>query len=191
MPLSPPRPRELMHTRRIECVGYRREDGLWDIEGHLTDTKPYSFPNDYRGEIHAGEPVHHMWLRLTMTDRLEIREVEAVTEAGPFSICNEITPNYKKLEGIRIGPGWTREVNKRIGGVHGCTHLRELLKPLATTAYQTIFGARLREARVSGKPRPDASTDRPPRQLNTCYAFRDDGEVVEKEYPAFYTGGSC
>lgn len=187
MPLSAPRPRSLMHTRRIECVGYQREDGLWDIEGHLTDTKPYGFPNEFRGEIEAGEPIHHMWLRLSMTDQFEIRDVEAVTDAGPFSICSDVTPNYKNLVGLKIGAGWTREVNKRIGGVHGCTHLRELLKPLATTAYQTIFGAKLRESRVAGKPRPMPKSGKP-RQLNSCYAFREDGEVVQKEYPDFYTG---
>ena len=43
MPLSPPAPREPIHTRAIDLRGYRREDGLWDIEGHLTDVKCYDF----------------------------------------------------------------------------------------------------------------------------------------------------
>ena len=38
MPLSTSAPRQLMHNRAIECRGYQREDGLWDIEGHLVDT---------------------------------------------------------------------------------------------------------------------------------------------------------
>ncbi len=38
MPLSPPAAsREHIHTRVVECRGYRRDDGLWDIEGHITD----------------------------------------------------------------------------------------------------------------------------------------------------------
>ena len=41
MPLSTPAPRQLMHNRAIECRGYQREDGRWDIEGHLVDTKTY------------------------------------------------------------------------------------------------------------------------------------------------------
>ena len=41
MPLSTSAPRQLMHNRAIECRGYQREDGLWDIEGHLVDTKTY------------------------------------------------------------------------------------------------------------------------------------------------------
>ena len=35
MPLPESALREQLHTRRIECRGYRREDGLWDIEGTL------------------------------------------------------------------------------------------------------------------------------------------------------------
>jgi len=30
-----------MHRRQIDCRGYRREDGLWNIEAHLTDVKSY------------------------------------------------------------------------------------------------------------------------------------------------------
>ena len=44
MPLSTSAPRQLMHNRAIECRGYQREDGLWDIEGHLVDTKTYPTP---------------------------------------------------------------------------------------------------------------------------------------------------
>ena len=35
MPLSKPAPRKHIHTREIKCLGFEREDGLWDIEGRL------------------------------------------------------------------------------------------------------------------------------------------------------------
>ena len=41
------------------------------------------------------------------------------------------------LTGIRIGPGWRRQVQERVGGVRGCIHITELLWPLATT-YRSI-----------------------------------------------------
>ncbi len=47
MPLSAPAPRQLMHNRAIECRGYQREDGMWDIEGHLVDTKTYRPASPY------------------------------------------------------------------------------------------------------------------------------------------------
>src|SRR5690606_25009134 len=80
MPLSDPQPRRHLHTRRIECRGYRREDGLWDVEGHLVDTKTYGFPNEARGEVAAGEPVHDLWLRITFDDSYLIHAAEAVTD---------------------------------------------------------------------------------------------------------------
>src|SRR6185295_8172822 len=35
--------RELLHTRRIRYEGYKRADGLWDIEAHLTDIKNHDY----------------------------------------------------------------------------------------------------------------------------------------------------
>jgi hypothetical protein len=182
MALTPPAPRGPIHHRQIDCRGYRREDGLWDIEAHLTDVKSYPFANAWRGEIGPGEAIHDMWLRLTLDDELTVIAVEAATDAGPFAICPAITPAFAKLRGLRIGPGWRREVHERLGGVHGCTHLVELLGPLATTAYQTIHVWR-------AKHRPSPETDQPPRHLDSCHALARDGEVVRQHYPRWLTGG--
>lgn len=64
MPLSSPAPREHRHTRLLDMRGYRREDGLWDIEGHMTDTKTYQFENEHRGSVMPGTALHDMWIRL-------------------------------------------------------------------------------------------------------------------------------
>ena len=177
MPLSPPAPRDHIHNRDITLKGYKRADGMWDIEAHLTDTKTYGFPNRERGSIEAGEPIHDMWLRLTLDDDMLIHEVEAATDYSPFGICPNITPDFKKLAGLTIGPGWTREARKRVGGVHGCTHLFELLGPMATVAYQT----RVRKTNQidSGKK---------PGHLDSCHALATDGQVVKDNYPDFYVG---
>ena len=60
MPLSNPAPREAFHHRSVDYRGYRREDGLWDIEAHLSDTKAYTFDSSFRGTIEPGEPIHDM-----------------------------------------------------------------------------------------------------------------------------------
>ena len=139
MPLSTPTARKSLHNREISCKGFHRRDGLWDIEGRLTDRKNYSFKNETRGMVNAGDPIHDMWIRVTLDDNLLIINVEAATDASPYSICSDITKNFERLIGITIGPGWRRLVQSRVGGVLGCTHLVELLGPIATTAYQTIF----------------------------------------------------
>ena len=190
MPLSPAHPREHCHTREISCRGYRREDGLWDIEGHLVDTKPYEFTSEYRGTTPGGSAVHDMWIRLTIDDDMVIQACEASMESQPYDVCSAITPNFAKLAGIKIGKGWMRDANQAVGGIHGCTHLRELLPPIATTAFQTIYGMQIKAAREAGLSRPVPNSGKP-RHINACHAYREDGEIVRETFPEFYTGGQA
>jgi hypothetical protein len=183
MPLSAPAARKLMHTRTIQCCGYRREDGLWDIEAHMQDIKSFSFPNQDRGgEIKAGEPLHGMWLRVTLDMDFVIHAIEACTDWSPFNVCPEIVANYKRLIGLRIGPGWNRKLKTLVGRTEGCTHLTELLGPIATTAFQTMHPNR------KGERKPKPGDPEKPRILNSCHALSADGDVVRQHWPAFYTG---
>jgi len=186
MPLSPAAAREHIHTREIACRGYRRDDGLWDIEAHLSDVKTYAFSNDWRGEIAPGTPIHDMWMRITVDDAMVIRAVEAVTDGSPYRICTEIASRYQRLVGLAIRPGFHRKVRELLGGTEGCTHLVELLGPLATTCFQTVFPYRNRH-RGEGEGNPTTASRRP-RLIDTCHAFASDGEVVRRYWPEFYTG---
>lgn len=192
MPLSDPVSREPLHTRVIAMNGYIRDDGLWDIEGHLTDHKHYEFENDWRGTVTPDMPVHEMWVRLTVDDDLVIQECEAATDHHPFPICADITPNYATLKGVRIGPGWMREVRRLAGGKHGCTHIVEMLSQMGTTAFQTHVAKR----RVKG-PQATAPTDGDPEKkatpkrpmiIDTCHALASEGPVVKETWPDWYTG---
>jgi Protein of unknown function (DUF2889) len=187
MSLSPASPRQRIHARQVHCHGYRRDDGLWDIEGHLVDTKTYGFDSDYRGRVEAGDPVHEMWVRLSVDDDLIVRDVEAVTDKSPFPVCPAIAPNFKRLIGLSIRPGFLSKVRERLGGIEGCTHLVELMGPIATTAYQTIYPYRHRLARERADAPPQPPQERP-RLIGTCHAFRSDGEIVRKLWPDYYTG---
>ena len=116
MPLPPPQPREAIHTRAIEINGYRRGDGLYDIEAHLTDTKTFGQTNYDRGYIAAGEPIHDMWLRLTIDDTMRIADVNAVSDKTPYLLCPDAAPNFSRLIGLRIKAGFLREANHLVGG---------------------------------------------------------------------------
>ena len=70
MPLPPPAARRHVHTRRVQCEGFLREDGLWDIEAGIEDTKTYFARNADGRERQPGEPIHHMQVRLTLDDTL-------------------------------------------------------------------------------------------------------------------------
>ena len=183
MPLSSAAERTPIHTRRIECRGYRRADGLWDIEAQIVDTKAYAFDNGWRGTVEPGDPVHDMHVRLTLDDRFVIHDAEAVTVDSPYRICPEAAPNLARIKGLRIKPGWMREVKKVYGGAHGCTHIFELLRPMATTAFQTIFPYRERLREQRGEP---ARYEGP--NVDSCYAYGADREVIREFWPELYTG---
>jgi hypothetical protein len=199
MPLTPPQAREAIHTRAIEINGYRRVDGLYDLEAHLTDTKTFAQSNYDRGTIAAGEPVHDMWLRLTIDDAMLIVDVEAVSDKTPYVMCPTAAPNFSRLIGLRIKAGFLRDANHLVGGTMGCTHLRELLQQMATTAFQTINPAKVRqEMREEGTNEPSGSdkvdariTEKmggPPKILNTCLAYADTGPLVKRRWPQLYKG---
>lgn len=197
MPLSQPAVRERLHTRSIEINGYRRTDGCYDIEAHLTDCKSFGQTNYDRGYIEAGDPIHDMWVRLTVDEKMHIHAVEAVSDKTPYALCPTAAPNFTRLTGMQIKAGFLREATHRVGGTVGCTHLRELLQQMATTAFQTINPAKARrematEAEVRGS---DAFDKRITEKwgggnkiLNTCLAYDEKGPLVKRRWPHLYAG---
>ena len=72
--------REELHFRRIDMRGYRRSDGLYEVEGQLTDRKPHDFQPASGGRpARAGEPIHDMGVRLVFDDDMTVREVQTFT----------------------------------------------------------------------------------------------------------------
>jgi len=172
--LSPPVPREAVHKRQINCNGFVRNDGLYDIEAELTDRKTYAFPSDFRGTVTPDLPVHHMILRVTINKERVIQHAEAITITGPYAICPTANEVFHNLIGLQIGPGWRRKVQAAIGGRHGCTHITELLGPVATIAYQTLYGEEARQNRQLG-PMTDQDKQASRAQLaNSCVGYADD-----------------
>lgn len=193
MPLSEPVERRHLHTRRVECRGYFRTDGLWDIEGHITDVKAYAHSSEHRGEMGPDDPVHDMWIRLTVDETYTIRAVEARTDFSPFRICPDITGNFQRLVGLRIGAGFHRAVRERVGGTQGCVHLVELLGPVATVAFQTIQADKSKELHAAwrqtagiAEPARETGPRRKPHVLDTCHAWASDSDVVQRWLPEFY-----
>jgi hypothetical protein len=180
MPLPLSTPRTEMHVRMLEMRGFRRDDGLYDIEGHLVDRKSQPLDIDTR-HYAAGVPVHDMWVRLVVDEDLVVHDIVASSDVTPHGVCREATETLRVMVGERIASGWSNKVKERLGGKASCTHLMEMLMPLATTAYQTLT-----HVRVS---RPD-KLDRNgrPVKVDSCYAFASEREVVKRRWPAFYTG---
>jgi hypothetical protein len=177
MPLpDPAAAREPLHKRAIEINGYRRADGLYDIEGRLVDTKPYDFKLA-AGVRRAGEPVHAMWLRITIDRSLNIVDAAAAMDAMPYTgHCDGIVTHYRKLVGLAIRPGYQKKLRELFGDVRGCTHITELAGALATAAFQTLAGQRVQDP------------EKRPFQLDRCHALDSTTPVVAKHYPRWYRG---
>ncbi|MDB2514567.1 MAG: DUF2889 domain-containing protein [Candidatus Puniceispirillaceae bacterium] len=172
--LSPAVPREAVHKRQINCNGFVRADGLYDIEAELTDHKTYDFPSDFRGTVTPDLAVHHMVLRITIDRDRVIQHAEAITITGPYAICPTANAVFDNLVGLQIGPGWRRKVQAAIGGRHGCTHITELLGPVATIAYQTLYGEEARQKRQSGTLSDQDKQASRSQLANSCVGYADD-----------------
>ena len=181
MPLSAPVPRKTSHIRRVTYQGYEREDGLWDMEAELHDSKAQDMPSfRHQGVRLAGDPIHHMWLRVTIDRKLVVHAIEAAMDAHPLQDCPQARPALQGMVGACMTRGWRQAIAQHMGGVASCTHLRELLFNMATAAFQTLpaaFGG--------GDP------DTPPRHLGQCTGWDFEGNGVKEYFPQFYGRGEA
>ena len=170
--------REELHHRKLDLRFYRRSDGLYEVVGDLLDTKSHDFMLQLRTEpIVAGDPIHHMTLTLVLDESLTVHDVYAHMHTTPFEVCTGAEHTLKGLVGFKIGAGWNKKVRELLGGSASCTHLMELLGPMATTAFQGIAPKRLIEAN-----KPENEHIRVVK-VNSCYAYADHRDVVARLWP--------
>jgi hypothetical protein len=180
---SPPADsRRLIHTREITCHGYARADGLFDIESSMRDTSTQGTDLFFK-QLQPGEAIHAMRIVVTVDATLTILEIGVHTDAAPTLHCGDSNPGYQKLKGLTIGPGFTKKAKGLVGGVQGCTHLTELLGPLATTAIQTLLASQRDSGALMARIKGTAPLPKP-RFADSCQAYRSDGEVMKVVWPA-------
>jgi hypothetical protein len=143
--VDPPGPDEIpTHSRRIEFQTYERGDALL-VVGRLRDDRPWA----------AGgaqpEHVHDMTLEVTVR-RPELVVVGARAEMRrfPHAECPAIEPAFRGLVGLRVGRGYTREVQERFGRQLGCTHLELLARLIGPVVIQSIPSSVLRSQPEEG-----------------------------------------
>lgn len=166
-----------LHRRAIDMRGFRRSDGLYELEGRVVDTKPMDFsPGGFMPDIPAGTAIHNMGVRLVFDAELIVVDVTTFMDAHPYPECQGGGAALAAMRGVRIGGGWSREVRERLNGPCSCTHLRELLIPMATAAYQTLSVER------QHRP-PRLAADGRPAQIDTCHAYAADSPLVRRRWP--------
>ncbi len=166
--------RRQVQRRSIDVQVYVRDDGLWDLEAELIDTKARDFELA-TGPRRAGQPIHHMRLMLTIDTAFQIVGASAQTLAAPYpGYCQDYGDAYRGLIGLNLLRGFSYAVKQRLHGVLGCTHITELTRVLPTAAIQAFAGEVVR---------PEAEVGHQPFQLDRCHALRLDGPAVLRYYP--------
>jgi hypothetical protein len=174
---SAPVARTLKHTRTIQVDAYQRDDGLFDLEARLTDTKAYKVDLLSGRELLPGECIHDLSIRVTINERLDVVDVAAVSDAVPNpGVCETIAPAYGQLVGLNLLRSFRREVKSRMGRTSGCTHLSELTSVLPTAALQAFGSIVFRQRENAG----------PPFFIDQCHAYDRGGEIVREHYPQWF-----
>lgn len=184
MPLPDPAPRRLLHQRTVHCHGYQRDDGLWDVEGRITDAKPFPCRQLMGYTVPAGQPYHDISIRLTLDLDLTVVAVATSMDATPFDGCPAVLPAFQNLVGLRIGGGWRKAVKERVGGTAGCAHIVELLGPVATAVLQTVADGPDQDRLPFEELQRRRSSM--PMGLDGCHMWRADGEIVRTFRPNDY-----
>jgi len=170
--------REEIHHRQIDLRFFRRADGLYEVEGRLVDTKTHPFrrllAND---DTPPGVPVHDIVVRLVVDESLLVRDASAFMASTPFDVCRGAEGTLGVLKGLRIGAGWNKRVRDLLGRSASCTHVVELLGPMATTAFQGLAPQRL--ARIND---PENEAQRRAK-VDSCFAYAANREVVARLWP--------
>ncbi|MGA6926658.1 MAG: DUF2889 domain-containing protein [Desulfosarcina sp.] len=164
-----------IHNRKIDTAIYEGASDTIIVEGSLQDQR---FCDSYlfSGEVRPPYTVHHMIIRMELQlPELTILEIEVKMPTVPHNVCLETQACLAPLKGLRIAAGFTSKVRKLIYRKKACTHLQTLVTAMAPAAFQGAWSARIR------KPLdPDVYVDMMIKLKNTCWTWREDGQLVEK-----------
>ena len=173
--------REELHHRQLDLRFYKRSDGLYEVVAQMMDTKSHPFKLQLRDEpVPPGSPIHNMIMTMVVDEFLEVKDIKAEMKATPFGVCLGAQNTLSGVIGLKIGPGWTKKTKELLGGSASCTHLMELLGPMATTAFQGIAPQRMQ------------AVDRPENEhmrvgkVNSCFAYAEHREVIAQLWPDLY-----
>ena len=87
--------------------------------------------------------------------------------------------DFQRLVGLSIAKGFLKNAAQLLGGIEGCTHLRELLQQMGTVAFQTMFSIQSQKRAATA---PDAASKQAIHPLfrNTCYTYNEHGPLATR-----------
>lgn len=170
LPVHPSITRRPPHRRALDVQLFARDDGLFDVEASLIDTKSHDVPLA-GAPRKAGDPIHEMQLHLTVDAPLTVSAASSDTWWLPYpGACADHGNGCARLVGLNLLKGFRKSVADRL------PHAPSALAPEAA---ETPWGgpAVFRECDADGNP---------PFQLDHCHALKRDGAIVAKFYPRWH-----
>jgi hypothetical protein len=169
---------EPIHERRLEFRTYPAENDQLIVEGWLRDER--LVPGfSWDGKPRLPGVVHRMCIRLLVGDwPLSILDAEAEMPGVPHELCKTTTEALKKIIGLTIVSGYSKEVLKRLGGVQSCTHLAHLVVTMGPAALHGYWTWRGRKCH----PPPRSIDDFPglTSLINSCKLWEENGPLLQK-----------
>ncbi len=148
-------------------------DHTIEVEGDLID---HRHRPQHQAASEGSELIHHMVVRLKIKGpTMFIEQAEATMPHHPRQECPVVLPWIRKLEGVRIAPGFTMKVKRLVGGKNGCAHLTSLIIAMGESAvqgYLSAYGA--------GRDGERGREQDLKKLTNTCYLWREDGPLVKE-----------
>lgn len=178
-------PRKHIHTRTITVDVYDEGDGTLSVEGRLQDTQPEDsgyFPYAWRLNDPRPPGVQHGMMARMRVDRVtsDILKMEGEFPHTPHNGCETVLGSLAKLNGVRIGAGYSSKARELLGGVRGCIHMNTLLQVMANTkgpaSSYFMEGGRLG---VLKRFKEQLAATGKVGQTDTCHQWKSEGVEME------------
>jgi hypothetical protein len=167
----------IVHRRSLDYEVFDRGRELL-VVGRLRDERPWAEDGpDRAGGVNK---LHDMELRVTVgLEDLVIVDAVAVMHSFPHAECPMIVGAFAGLAGLGVTRGFTRQVQERLGGPRGCSHLEQLARSLGPVVVQAVTSRRAR-AVSRGETGDVSSAGSTPWAANSCHIWAEGGVAEQK-----------
>lgn len=170
--------RQQIHTRDICLSTYPHKGSQILVHGRLKD-KRYIPVFDITGKLKNPGTIHNMSVTLLINPNpLTIIKAEAQMVKVPMPECRATLDRFDLLNGVEIKSGFSRQIQKIMGGNRGCTHLCSLVKAMS----QEIVQGWLTWKRSEETPTPATLDDVKEKQflIDSCRLWKKDGPKMQE-----------
>ena len=118
-----------------------------------------------------------MVIRIKIDINFVIVDAESISKRTPYLNCSDVNKDFKKIDWITNKNRLYTSKNL-IGGKVGCTHLVEMMRTIATTAFQALYLDR-------DKLNLNSNESNRPKLLNSCYSWSESSRMIQEKFPNF------